>query len=162
MKILLGALALLGTTTTFAYELNEIDFLVTSRGVVDQDFKVIDQKQLNTLLWESNNKAIKRFPHKLENITFHYGWLGLDGALFKVSMDGVNNTTQLAGTVPKGANLDDYVAKHVLCGMAKQAPELYFSDYFKITLSGNMKLDFYDKNMKLFKSIKTNIRNCPK
>lgn len=163
MKMLIGAIALLGAATAFAAdEINEIDFLVTARGVVDQNFKVIDQEKLNTLLWVSNNKAIKRFPHKLDSITFHYGWLGMDGATFKVSMDGANNATQLASTVPKGANLDDYVTKHILCGVAKQAPELYFSNYFGITLSGNMKVDFYDQDVKLFKTFKTNVRNCKK
>lgn len=162
MKILLGVLAILGATTTFANSTYEIDFLVSSRGIVDQDFKVKDIKKFESLLWSMNNKTTKRFPFRLDGINFHNAWISPEGIHFKISMDDINNIKQLETTVPKGTNLNTYYANEFLCTLAKGTPEVYFTDFFRITLSGNMRLDFYDKDLRLFKSFKTNVSACQK
>ncbi|MDA4925437.1 hypothetical protein PGK01_17385 [Acinetobacter baumannii] len=45
-------------------------------------------------------------------------------------------------------------------GIGRDVPELFFSNFFKKTLSGNMKVYFLNENKKVYKTISENVKNC--
>lgn len=70
--------------------------------------------------------------------------------------DNVGSTSQLNTTLPKNTKPNEFFSQ-ILCDIGRDVPELYFSNFFKKTLSGNLKIYFLDENKKVYKTISENI-----
>lgn len=137
----------------------DMDRSLIEKGIINEYFEVKNLTKLESLLWSMNDNAIKRFPYKNKDIIFYNSWIGPNGLSIKSSFIGFNSKEDLLSLGSKDESLQKLIY-NISCEIVYTEPRLFLSNFFKITLKGNIEIIFLDENMNIYMKSNNNIKEC--